>query len=483
MKKSLLSIALVSAILVGCGGGGGSKSSSSNTPDIDKSAPTVNQKPIADFGTDRSTVTGTTIQLDASASSDPDGDLITYKWQVVGTPKDADYSLSQENSVNPSFVANTAGTYRIALTVNDGKIDSDTSFVDITVQNATANAKPQAILHSWWFENVKIGDQVLLVSESTDPDGDRLTTQWTIKKKPSGSQAKPEKNELNLNEQYLLFHPDVEGEYVLHLKVTDTYGQTDELEVSIHAFAGNVPPVAKISDEPNKTTVYQTIHISGFESSDYEKSSLKYKWNLISQPSGSAPQLLTLDEFTTTGILSFTPDKEGEYVVELVVTDGKAESKPVRKTITVDNLGLVLSKIEPNGDPGATYSWPYKETSSKTINYQCAYDYCDQWVTDLGGFYLNATDRDYSISDIKCTTESKIQSEYGPQIRNCRFGFDRDMEGTYRISRLANPKSFPIYMQALADRNEEIEYTFSFRVVETGQTFEYKTKVKTTYKP
>ena len=132
----------------------------------------------------------------------------------------------------------------------------------------------------------------------------------------------------------------------------------------------------------------------------------------------------------------------------------------------------MLSKIEPNGDPGATYSWPYKETSSKTINYQCAYDYCDQWVTDLGGFYLNATDRDYSISDIKCTTESKIQSEYGPQIRNCRFGFDRDMEGTYRISRLANPKSFPIYMQALADRNEEIEYTFSFRVVETGQTFE-----------
>jgi hypothetical protein len=47
---------------------------------------TANRRPIADAGADQPATTGSTIQLNGSGSSDPDGDTITLAWAFVTTP-------------------------------------------------------------------------------------------------------------------------------------------------------------------------------------------------------------------------------------------------------------------------------------------------------------------------------------------------------------------------------------------------------------
>ena len=117
---------------------------------------------------------GTTVTLDGSASSDPDGNALTYKWTAP-----AGITLSSATSAKPTFIAPevTANTnYTFALVVNDGTIDSPIDQVVITVKNV--NKAP--IANGGIDKSVNEGAIVTLDgSASSDPDGNPLTYKWT----------------------------------------------------------------------------------------------------------------------------------------------------------------------------------------------------------------------------------------------------------------------------------------------------------------
>jgi fibronectin type 3 domain-containing protein len=93
----------------------------------------ANQVPVANAGSAIVATVGETINLDGSASYDPDGDPISYVWSQTGGTS---VSLSASNTVRPSFSEVLEGVYVFELRVYDGQDTSSPSSVTVTVQSA-----------------------------------------------------------------------------------------------------------------------------------------------------------------------------------------------------------------------------------------------------------------------------------------------------------------------------------------------------------
>jgi hypothetical protein len=94
----------------------------------------TNEPPVAEAGPDQTVFVGETVQLDGSASSDPDSDPLTFDWEIVDAPVGNAAIISDASIVDPTFVPDVAGEYVIQLIVNDGLVDSDPDQVTITAQ-------------------------------------------------------------------------------------------------------------------------------------------------------------------------------------------------------------------------------------------------------------------------------------------------------------------------------------------------------------
>lgn len=93
---------------------------------------TPNRPPVAHAGAGQSTTTGSVVSLDAAASSDPDGDRLTYSWSFISRPIGSLSVLAGATTATPTFVADLSGVYTLGLVVHDGKVSSATASVTIT---------------------------------------------------------------------------------------------------------------------------------------------------------------------------------------------------------------------------------------------------------------------------------------------------------------------------------------------------------------
>ncbi len=88
-----------------------------------------NEKPTADAGEDIRGSVFSRITLDGSGSSDPENDLLSYRWRQVSGPA---VELDRPRSETPGFLPFSTGIYVFSLTVSDG-IDSDRDTVTVAV--------------------------------------------------------------------------------------------------------------------------------------------------------------------------------------------------------------------------------------------------------------------------------------------------------------------------------------------------------------
>ena len=311
---------LVAMLLIGfgCGssGGGGGKN------------PTPPQKPVADAGTDQTVPVNVLVQLDGSRSASPNGGFLTYQWSLFSKPGGSASTLNNGTVANPTFLPDTVGSYVLHLVVNDGVSSSDNSSVTITA--VAGNIAPVA--DAGPDQNVVTGVLVTLDGGgSHDANGDPITYSWRVISRPVGSTATLQ----NPNDILSNFTPDVAGNYIFGLTVTDNNAASSvEDNVAVLAQVGNVPPVADAGPNQNVATG-ATVTLDGSGSHDANGDPITYSWTMISRPAGSFATLFSPLVVKPT----FTADVSGSYVFTLVVTDnGSAVSVPSTVTISADRL-------------------------------------------------------------------------------------------------------------------------------------------------
>ncbi len=136
-----------------------------------------NQAPTAHAGADQSVIEGTAVSLDGSGSSDPDGSIVSYEWKKGNTVLAAVASFD--------YMPTAVGTDTLVLTVMDDDGATDSDEMNITVTAAAPNRAPTAVITKpsagatyYCYE----GSNPIIVlegNESSDPDGDALTYNWS----------------------------------------------------------------------------------------------------------------------------------------------------------------------------------------------------------------------------------------------------------------------------------------------------------------
>ncbi|MEN6441922.1 MAG: PKD domain-containing protein, partial [Syntrophobacter sp.] len=320
-----------------------------------------NSRPTANAGPGQTALVGSTVTLDGSKSTDVDGDLLTFKWSLTSKPAESDAAVSDFTEVRPTLVIDKAGAYIAQLIVNDGTVDSTPATVSII----TENSKPVANTGS--DQTVFVGDTVTLDgSKSTDVDGDQLAFRWSFISKPPGSGATLP----NPEDVRPAFVVDMPGTYIAQLIVND--GRVDSTPATVTIITVNSKPVANAG--PDQTVyVGSTVTLNGGGSRDADNDPLSYRWSMTSRPAESLAELIN----ATDARPSFSVDKPGTYIAQLIVNDGTVDSAPATVTIStinskpVANAGADLAVFvrdmvvldgtgsrDADGDP-LSYTWSF----------------------------------------------------------------------------------------------------------------------------
>lgn len=385
MKKTIGSVlrapfgamALVSALLAGCGGGGGD-SATPRPPVSQNSAPTgglqLSGVLVSAGGSgDAATFSGSDVKFDASGSTDPDGDTLSFTWTLVSKP--ASSSLAIQNTSNALVIKpDVAGTYVISVRISDGKgasIDKQASIVvsanAAPVGSVAVSARYTAVPSVAVTTNVTVGATILLDgTNSRDADGDVVTTSWDVIESPAGSRSS-----LVIDGKTARLSTDMAGVYKVRARATDPLGAYSEAVYPFEAFgtAPTVVAVASIDNGPvsaggttiNGTTGYK-ISLSGAGSSNPDGAALAYAWTLVSKPAASTAVL----DSTTGAFSQITPDVLGDYVVRMVVTAPSGVASSYTTTVSVKNR-RPLAAIATNAVPVALPSGPTLRLPANTL--------------------------------------------------------------------------------------------------------------------
>ncbi|MEA1869044.1 MAG: PKD domain-containing protein [Euryarchaeota archaeon] len=210
-----------------------------------------NHPPVADAGDDRVILPDTYIKLDASGSSDPDGEIESYKWTEDGE------ELSTRKSFNKIF---DAGRHEITLRVTDNDDDTGEDTLEILVNCAPiADAGPDMTVPEGTLVHFN-------ASNSSDPDGNTMYYEW----KEDGIGI------LNLAQSFDMILPI--GTHNIMLTVTDGYGATaaDRVEIEVTA-VDQKPPIADAGSD-QAVLVGTAVLLDASGSIDPDGEIVKYEW-------------------------------------------------------------------------------------------------------------------------------------------------------------------------------------------------------------
>ncbi|HEY0679693.1 MAG TPA: PKD domain-containing protein [Chitinophagaceae bacterium] len=294
---------------------------------VSTAPPPPNVAPTANAGTDLSIqLPASSVTLNGSGSSDPDGSITAYAWTKIAGP--AQYNITSAGSETTSVSNLVAGTYsfRLVVTDNAGATDDDT--VTVTVAPAP-NMPPTA--NAGGDQSIQLPSASVTLNGSASSDADGSITGYAWSKISGPAQY----NIANASGVSTSVTNLVAGTYEFRLVVTDNNGATDDDTVMVTVSTAppppNIAPVANAGADQSVQLPANSVALDGSSSSDADGNITAYAWSKISGP---AQYNITNANSSGTSVNNLTA---GTYAFRLVVTDNQGATDDDTVVITVSS--------------------------------------------------------------------------------------------------------------------------------------------------
>jgi PKD repeat protein len=251
------------------------------------------------------------VNFNASASKDPDGTIVSFRWDFGDGHSDSGETVSHRYQ--------DAGTFAVVLVVQDNSGNRGTATQTVGV---TEGSSPSA---SFVYSPANPAENETIyfnASQSNDPDGTIESFDWDF---GDGTTGKGE----TVTHKY-----GSSGSYTVLLKVTDDDGNIDTASQTV-SVGDNQGPVASFFYTPSNPVVNQVIQFNATESHDPDGTIVSYQWDFGDGTPGAVGVLVD-HHFSS----------KGTYTVYLRVTDNSGNTDSASQTISVsDNQSPTASFV------------------------------------------------------------------------------------------------------------------------------------------
>lgn len=316
--------------------------------------PAANIPPVANAGTSKSiTLPTSSVVLDGSLSSDPDGSIVTYAWTQTAGPSTA--TILGGNLATATASNLVAGQYTFQLTVTDNGGATSSAKVKITV---VASGIQPPIANAGADQTITLPTNSATIdgSGSTAPSGSIVSYNWTEKSGPSSVG-------LSNTAQNALTNLKA-GVYIFTLTVTDNNAKTgsDSVIITVNP-AANIPPVSVPGTSVSLTLPVNSTTLDGSGSYDPDGTISSYQWNIVSGPNSPTASGASTAKMSLTGLIA------GKYIYRLTVTDNNGASSSALINIIV----TAAANIPPVANAGSNQSIT-APASTVILNGSASYD-------------------------------------------------------------------------------------------------------------
>lgn len=397
---------------------------SSQPARVTLTASTVNAPPDARAGNPQNARVGAVVNLDGSASSDPEGAPLIPLWSFSSVPSGSaltDSSIATRNALKASFVPDKADIYILKLTVSDGALSSiDTTQITVAPPNVPPNANAGTDIL------VNFGAGVALNGTATvDPDAgpSPLTYVWTFVTKPAGS-VLTNANIIGGSTPSASFTPDKAGSYQLKLTVSDGEAFAED---TVLATVNSIPKAVDDAVTTNKNVTLDISVLANDSDADGDPLSVTAvtvptNGSAVINPNGTIKytpktDFVGIDNFNYT----IGDRKGGTATAKVTVTIGSTANTPPRVTAGVAQTfvqtevvilrGTVADDGLPNPPGKVTTLWS-KVTGPGTVTFTNAASLTSNARVSAAGTYvlrLTASDSVLTASaDVTITATASI---------------------------------------------------------------------------
>jgi YD repeat-containing protein len=293
----------------------------------------IGKPPVASFTASPNPVAaGISSSFDASASSDPDGAVVKYEWDLDGN---GSYETDTGETPSASKSYAVAGDVPVGLRVTDNIGETTTTTRTVTVQGTLPTASFTATPNP-----VSTGDQVMFdASGSSDPEGPIAKYEWDLD--GNGSYETNTGTNASVTKNY-----PAKGAVAVGLRVTDSDGATATTTVGLTV--QNRAPSASLTAAPNPVSTLTQVSFDASASSDSDGSVIKYEWDLDGNGSYET-------DTGTTATTSRSFETAGDREVGLRVIDDDGSTGTATRIVTVQNRPPTASfAATPNPVPTGT---------------------------------------------------------------------------------------------------------------------------------